>query len=48
MFKKSILKSITDYNRAIELNPEDASAYYNRGRAKDKLGDYDGAVADYN
>ena len=39
--------AIADYSRAIELNPEDADAYYNRGNAKSELGDYDSAIADY-
>ena len=40
--------AIADYNRAIELDPKDASAYYNRGNAKKAKGDLDGAIADYN
>ena len=47
MSKKSNLKPIADYNRAIELNPKSAAAYGSRARAKYELGDYDGAVADY-
>ena len=46
MSKKSNLKSIADYDRAIELNPDNESAYYNRGVAKSKLGNRDGAEAD--
>ena len=29
--------AISDYNKAIEINPRDADAYYNRGIAKDNL-----------
>ena len=39
--------AITDYNRAIEINPRYANAYHNRGVAKRKLGDNYGAIADY-
>ena len=39
--------AIADYNRAIELNPKYASAYYNRGNAKEAKGDLDGAIADF-
>jgi len=39
--------AIDDYNKAIEINPKDADAYYNRGNAKDELNDYQGAIADY-
>ena len=40
--------AITDFNKAIEINPQDAYAYYNRGIAKEKSGDYQGAIADLN
>ena len=33
--------------KAIEINPQSASAYYNRGVFKDNLEDYQGAIADY-
>jgi len=42
------------YNKAIDINPNLAAAYYNRGliypergEKKYKEGDYDGAIADY-
>src|SRR5215472_11535018 len=40
--------AIADYNRAVELDPKYAAAYYNRGVAKRHKGDLDGAIADYN
>ena len=39
--------AISDYTRALEINPRDAEAYYNRGFAKGKSEDYDGAISDY-
>ena len=40
--------AIADYNQAIKIKPDGATAYYNRGIAKKNLGDYQGAIADYN
>ena len=39
--------AIADYDRAIELKPDYADAYYNRRISKSALGDYYGAIADY-
>ena len=39
--------AISDYTKAIELNPN-AAAYYNRGLSKSKLKDHSGAISDYN
>jgi tetratricopeptide (TPR) repeat protein len=39
--------SIADYNKAIELNPNHADAYYKRGDAYDEMGEYGKALADY-
>ena len=33
--------------KAIEINPQSFSAYYDRGIFKDDLEDYQGAIADY-
>ena len=38
--------AITSYNEAIQLNPDYADAYNNRGHAKWMLGNHEGAVAD--
>ena len=40
-------KSLADYDRAIQLNPNNAIAYYNRGNAKYALGRNQEAIADY-
>ncbi len=41
-------QSLSDFNRAIALNPDYANAYNNRGNLKDdKLNDSQGALADY-
>jgi tetratricopeptide (TPR) repeat protein len=48
-YKESIdkLKEIIEnYNRIINLDPQDASAYYNRGRVYSELGDHEQAIAD--
>ena len=37
-----------EFNKAIELNPDNADAYYKRGDAYSEIGDYDKAIADYN
>tara|TARA_B100000287_G_C20445214_1_gene707245 strand:+ start:256 stop:735 length:480 start_codon:yes stop_codon:yes gene_type:complete len=39
--------AISDYNKAIEINPRDADAYYNRGIAKGKSKDLSGAIVDF-
>ena len=40
-------KAIANYTKAIEIYPEFANAYYNRGMAWYDKGDYDKAIADY-
>ena len=40
-------KCILVYDRAIRLNPNLAEAYNNRGAARDRLGQYNDAIADY-
>jgi hypothetical protein len=39
--------SIADFNKAIEINPSDADAYYNRGVVYHGEGQYDQAISDY-
>ena len=39
--------AISDFIKAIEINPKSALAYYNRANSKDELKDYYGAIADY-
>ena len=41
-------RAIEDYNRAIDLNPDHADAYSNRGLVCEIKGDYDRAIEDYN
>jgi len=40
--------TIKDSNKAIEINPKNAEAYYNRGKAKASLGDRIGSMKDFN
>ena len=40
-------RAIADFNDAIKLNPKLALAYYNRGFAYEKKGEYDRAIVDY-
>ena len=40
--------AIADYDKAIELNPMDASLYINRGLTKGDLQDHEGEISDYN
>ena len=40
--------TISDFSKALELNPEYTAAYNNRGNAWAEKGDHDRAVSDYN
>ena len=40
-------EAIADFNEAIQINPQDAKAYTNRGNAKVALDQHDDAIADY-
>lgn len=46
--KKQYEKAISDYDKAIELNPGYAAAYYNRAIAYANKKQYDQAISDYN
>ena len=39
--------AISDYTKAIELDPKYEDAYYNRGYSKGELKDHYGAISDY-
>tara|TARA_B100000700_G_scaffold307937_1_gene385003 strand:- start:973 stop:1578 length:606 start_codon:yes stop_codon:yes gene_type:complete len=39
--------AISDFSKAIEINPRSLEAYFNRGVARSRSGDYDGAISDY-
>ena len=43
---KTLGGAIQDFNKAIELNPNNAVAYYNRGLAKIHLGQKDNGCLD--
>jgi len=40
-------RAVSNYNKAIEVNPKFAVAYLNRGFTYSKLGEYDRAISDY-
>ena len=39
--------AISDFSKAIKINPQYGDAYYNRGLAKENLKDFKGAIKDY-
>ena len=39
--------AISDYTKAIEIDPQNDDAFYNRGNSKLELKDYYGAISDY-
>jgi tetratricopeptide (TPR) repeat protein len=41
-------QAISDYNKALEINPKYAEAYSNRGVVYRRKGQYDRAISDYN
>ena len=41
-------EALKNFNKAIDLNPDYVSAYFNRGTVKIELGDFTGARADFN
>ena len=43
LFRKDVY-----YTKIIELKPDDAETYFNRGRAYEETGDYTRAIADFN
>jgi tetratricopeptide (TPR) repeat protein len=45
--QKEYEKAVSEFSKAIELNPNYANAYTSRGYAYDKMGNYEKAIADY-
>jgi tetratricopeptide (TPR) repeat protein len=45
--RNDIVGAIAEYDRAINIDPKYADAYFNRGKAKRAAGDLDGAIEDY-
>jgi signal transduction histidine kinase len=45
--KEEYKAAISDYSKAIKINPDYADAYFYRGCAKHKLKDYKGAISDF-
>ena len=44
---KDYYGAISDYNKAIEIDPNHTNAYNNRGNSKAELKDYNGSISDY-
>lgn len=40
-------EAIRDFTRVIEIDPENANAYFNRGCCYDSVGELDLAISDY-
>src|SRR5690606_6553972 len=47
-YKGDLDGAIVDYEKALQLNPDLAAAYHERGRALMKRGDIEAALADFN
>jgi len=45
--QRQLDRAIADYSEAIRLDPKLATAYVNRGRASQDLGEVDRAMADF-
>ena len=39
--------SISDFNKAIEITPDKAMAYNDRGKSRENMGDFPGSIDDY-
>ena len=46
--RQDYLGAISEFTKAIEMNPRDVEAYNRRGEAKGVLKDHEGAMADFN
>jgi len=44
---KNIQRAIQDYDKSIQINPQFAEAYFNRGATYSDLGDYQSAIQDF-
>jgi len=47
-YSKKFVEAILDYDKAIHIDPNYSFAFEKRGLAKSDLGDYEGAILDYN
>ena len=45
--KGDFKKAVSDYNKAIDVNPDFVVAYLNRGHSHSRMGEFDKAIADY-
>ena len=47
LYENNFANAIDELDKAIEIDPSNAFGYLERGRAKEKLEDYQGAIDDY-
>lgn len=40
-------RAVEDYSQAVQVDPHNSYAYYNRGITRDRSGDYEGAITDF-
>ena len=40
-------RAVEDYTQALQVDPQNSYAYYNRGITRDRSGDYEGAITDF-
>src|SRR5262245_5225552 len=45
--KGDFVGALADYSKVVQLKPNNAIVYYNRGLARDATKDFAGAIADY-
>ena len=40
-------RAVEDYTQALQVDPHNSYAFYNRGITRDRSGDYEGAIIDF-
>jgi Flp pilus assembly protein TadD len=47
LFKNESKKGVADYDKAVLLDPADVNSWNNRGQGRMRIGDKQGAIADF-